>query len=93
MSCSEASRLQSLKDFLRVTHDADDAMLALLLAAADDEMVAFLGSIVMPAAPSVELGIFMLVRAAYEVVDAAEADRWRELGKRTAWPYREGLGV
>ncbi len=85
--------LTSLKAFLSVTHDEDDAKLTLLLAAADDEATRFLEVSQLPDVASVDLGVMMLVRAGYDAETADEAQRWREIARSTMHSYRKGLGA
>ena len=86
--------LQSLKEFLRVAHDEDDAMLTELLAAAEDDLLIFVGLTEMPAsAPSLELAQKMLVRASYDAATADDAGRWRDVAQRIANQYRTNMGV
>jgi hypothetical protein len=85
--------LADLKAFLRVTHDDDDTLLAALLASAEDEMERYLEASELPAAPSVQLGVWMLVRSAYDTETPDDALRWRQAAHSTAHSYRTGLGV
>lgn len=85
--------LEILKDFLRVTHDEDDTTLALLLGAAHDEAVRYLDVSELPDADSVDLGVMMLVRAAYDAETSDEAQRWREIARSTMHNHRQGLGA
>ena len=85
--------LANLKAFLRVTHDEDDTLLSALLASAEDELERYLEVSELPAAPSVQLATWMLVRSAYDAETPDDALRWRQAAHSTAHSYRTGMGV
>lgn len=85
--------LVDLKEFLRVTHDEDDAMLASLLSAAEDELLRYLERSELPIAASVDLAVKFLCRASYDAETADESTRWREVARTTCHSYRMGIGA
>lgn len=85
--------LADLKAFLRVTHDEDDALLASLLSAAEDELLRYLERSELPVAGSVDLAVCFLCRAGYDAETADESARWREVARTTCHSYRTGIGA
>ena len=85
--------LADLKAFLRVTHDEDDALLASLMSAAEDELLRYLERSELPDAASVDLAIKFLCRASYDAETADESARWREVARTTAHSWRTGIGA
>jgi hypothetical protein len=94
--------LEAVKGDLRVTHDADDALLQTLLEASEDEASRFLGvSGLDPDAlgggdglpPSIHAAVFLLVRAKYETVDPTDIRKLRDCAEMLLMPHRVNLGV
>ena len=85
--------LADLKAFLRVTHDEDDALLASLMSAAEDELLRYLERSELPDAASVDLAIKFLCRASYDAETADESARWRDVARTTAHSWRTGIGA
>lgn len=83
----------TLKEFLRVTHDEDDSLLAGLLLAAEIELERYLEVSELPAGGLIELATFMLVRANYDAETPADAELWRNVARTTAHSYRTGMGA
>lgn len=107
--------LQQVKDYLRVTHDDDDAMLQRLLDGAEDEALQYLDLTDLPRsssprerdfdsdtypssdsddiAPSVRMGIYLLVQGMYEATKPEELAVYRAAFEHKLMPYRDTLGV
>ena len=85
--------LADLKEFLRVSHDEDDALLTALIASAEDELARYLEVSELPFAASVDLAVKFLCRASYDAETADESARWREVARTTAHSYRRGIGA
>lgn len=96
--------LASIKEFLRVVHSADDALLQDLLDGAEDEALRFLGLTAFPeeidsnnpSSPVIPASIFVavccLVKADYEA-SADDTERLRKIAETKLQPFRQGLGV
>ena len=85
--------LADLKEFLRVTHDEDDALLAALGDAAEDEMTRYLEVSQLPPVASVTVAAMMLVRSSYDAETPDDAARWRDVARTMAHSYRTGMGA
>ena len=95
--------LAEVKQYLRVIHDDDDALLQDLIDSAEREARAFLAhdslevdetDIDAPEVPpDVLTAIKLLVRADYEAADAAQVLAWRTCAELKMWPYRQDIGV
>jgi hypothetical protein len=85
--------LADLKAFLSVTHDEDDVKLAMLLSAAEDELLRYLERSELPDAASVDLAVCFLCRAGYDAETADESARWRDVARTTCHSYRTGIGA
>lgn len=99
--------LDEAKDYLDVIHDADDSKIQMLLDAAHDEALQFMGreefgevcecssssSSSGPVMPaSVRLGVLILLQAAYQA-SPDDAEQLRHVAEVKLMPYRCGLGV
>lgn len=97
--------LADVKADLRLTHNDDDALLQILLDAAEDEAARFLNASELAsaassstssdyaAAPSIYAAVFLLVRAKYDAATPDEIAGLRRNAEVLLMPYREGLGV
>jgi hypothetical protein len=99
--------LQAVKEYLRVTHDADDALLTALLAGAEEQAMRFLGTDTLEVRsslgssssteyavpPDVVTAVLLMVRADYEADRPEHAAAWRDVAYERLYAYREGLGV
>lgn len=101
--------LPDLKAYLRVVHNADDAMLTRLLRSAEAQAMRFLGTRTLLVQPilwettttttdmtipeDVETAVFLMVRADYEAAEPAHAAAWKDCAAEMLWPYRQGAGV
>ena len=88
-----SATLTGLKQFLRLTHNEDDALLTALLSGAEDDLLQFLAISDLPDSELVDAAHYMLVRGWYDAETPDDADKWQEIAHRIVWPYREGLGV
>lgn len=92
--------IESAKDFLSVFHGGDDAMLHVLIDAAEDEAAQFIGrrldeltSSSEPCLPSsVVMGVLLILQANYRA-KPEEAEVLRKAAEVKLMPYRIGLGV
>lgn len=99
---SEVS-VAEVKEFLRIVHDDDDAMLQALIDSAEREARSFLGhdslevdetDVDAPTVPAdVKTAIKLLVRADYDATDAEQAQAWRKCAEVKMYPYRQNIGV
>lgn len=95
--------IELVKQDLRVSHDDDDALIQILLDAAEDEALQFLGSSELPyivgqyssevIAPSIYAAVFLLVRSKYDEADAAQIGHFRKAAETLLMPYRESVGL
>ena len=85
--------LADLKEFLRVTHDEDDALLTALCDAAEDELTRYLEVSQLPPVASVTVAVMMLVRANYDAETPDDAARWSDVARTMAHSYRTGMGA
>ncbi len=97
-----AVTLEQVKEDLRLTHDSDDALLQILIDAAEDEAMQFLGvselptvigSSEPPVKGSIYAAIFLSVKAKYEATSPDEIEKLRVCFETLLMPYRENLGV
>jgi predicted N-formylglutamate amidohydrolase len=98
--------LRQVKEYLRVTHDADDALLESLLAGAEEQAMRFLGTDTLEVRspgsssstehavpPDVVTAVLLMVRADYEADKPEHAAAWRDVAYERLYSYRQGLGV
>lgn len=98
--------LSTVKDYLRVIHDADDALLQRLIDGAEAQAMRFLGTdrldLLSPSSSTssesgvpadVVTAVCLMVRADYEAMEPAHAAAWRDVAYEKLYSYREGLGV
>ena len=94
--------LTMVKADLRVTGTDDDVLIQLLIDAAEDECLQFLGTSELPTdtassnAPlkgSVYAAVFLLVRAKYDMSSADEVNIIRQSAEMLLMPYRANLGL
>ena len=106
--------LATIKSYLRVTHSADDALLQVLLDAAEDEALRYMNRSELPGlpyslpedssseedidtepavAPSVVVGVALLVRAQYDETEADKMSVWRKAAETVLQPYRTEMGA
>lgn len=94
--------LSMVKADLRVTGTDDDTYIQLLIDAAEDECLQFLGvselptevgSSEPPLKGSVYAAVFLLVRAKYEMASAEEVNIIRQSAEMLLMPYRANLGM
>jgi hypothetical protein len=99
--------LQQVKEYLRITHDADDALLTALTEGAEAQAMRFLGTDTLEvqatlgsssstdhAVPAdVVTAVLLMVRADYEADKPEHAAAWRDVAYERLYAYREGLGV
>lgn len=97
-----AVSLDDVKADLRITHTSDDALLQILIDAAEDEAMQFLGvselptvvgSSEPPVKGSVYAAVFLSVKAKYEAASPEEIQKLRICFESLLMPYRESLGV
>lgn len=95
--------LELVKQDLRVTNDDDDTLIQVLLDAAEDEALQFLGTSELPyvmtqyssetIAPSVYAAVFLLVRAKYDETNPEQIGHFRRAAETLLMPYRESIGL
>lgn len=95
--------IELVKQDLRVSNYDDDALIQVLLDAAEDEALRFLGTSEFPyvmseyaseaIAPSIYAAVFLLVRAKYDETDPAQIGNFRQAAETLLMPYRENLGL
>ena len=100
--------LSEAKEFLRVIHNHDDAMIQRLLDGAEDQALQYMdredfgdlcpddsdyvSSSDYPMPPSVETAVLLLLQADYGAMPE-EAERLRNSARSMLWPFRCRLGV
>lgn len=90
--------LADAKEFMRVIHDGDDALISDLLAAAQIEALAFIGDVTDYSVAGTEmkksiwLAILLLTQAAYEATPDDMADL-RAIAEIKLMPHRANLGI
>ena len=93
--------LTMVKADLRVTGTDDDVYIQLLIDAAEDECLQFLGVSELPTETgssqpplkgSVYAAVFMLVRAKYDLASAEELNLIRQSAEMLLMPYRANMG-
>lgn len=94
--------LQEAKDFLDVIHNSDDAKLAVLLDAAEDEAREFMNRADLdewdsdvtsdPVPGSVVIGVLLLLQANYQATPD-DAEKLRMAAEVKLMPYRLEMGV
>lgn len=94
--------LTMVKADLRVTGTDDDVLIQLLIDAAEDECLQFLGvselptevgSSEPPLKGSVYAAVFLLVRAKYDSATPDEIKGIRQCAEMLLMPYRDNLGM
>jgi hypothetical protein len=85
--------LALVKADLRVTHNADDALIQAYIDSAEDEAMCFLNLPELRGQPSVQAAIFLLVRARYDGSDPDDIRKIRECAETLLMPYRDNMGV
>lgn len=94
--------LTMVKQDLRVTGTDDDTYIQLLIDAAEDECLQFLGVSELPTEEtssepplkgSVYAAVFLLVRAKYDLASADEIQSIRKCAEMLLMPYRDSLGM
>ena len=85
--------LAEVKAFLRVNHNADDAMLTALMLSAEEELASYLGVTELPNKPAVVTSVCLLVRSSYETESPDDAARWRDVARNISHGYRAGIGI
>jgi hypothetical protein len=101
---SDQITLAGAKAYIPVIHDADDDLLADLLAGAVEEALQFCdraeaptvpdenSSSEDPVSPSFRTAVYLLVKAAYRA-DPDEAEKYRHSARTLLFPFRATLGA
>lgn len=84
--------LTAIKHALRVTDDADDALLERLFASAVAEFLQFTELDTVPDAPDAENGIVLMIQADYDG-DPERRTNFREAAHQLWLPHRQAMGV
>lgn len=86
--------LAALKLDLRIEHQADDALLTALLAAAESEAKSFCNRASLPADAAIDSALHLLVRSKYDAsVEPQEMAKYRMVAEQLLIPHRVELGL